>query len=202
MTLATTMETALESMAEEQEPKSQSEGKSGILKRQLHGLTKHNLSLQSRIKFQLQEIEESDLSPRQKGFLIRGTLRSFIDLASGERQPEDREEQRCRPTLEELKISTHRSCKCGSGPVNCDGQMEILEVFGSTVEHQPGCSAGPRCGCPSYDYAFVALQCSDPDCKYPDFAMANPRRKARKKAAEEPEGPQFKRQKRNRKDLD
>lgn len=184
--MTTLLADALGKTVEEQEPEEQPDGAIGLLRRELYGLIKHNSSLQSRVKFQLEEIEEANLPARVKAVLTRCTLRSFIDEASGRRQHEDREERRYRPTLEELRISSHKTCKYSSGPADCDGQMEIQEAFGQeTVDGV------------SFDYAFVALQCSDPACKHPEYTMANPKRKARQQAGGAiVEGPDFRRKKR------
>jgi hypothetical protein len=89
------------------------------------------------------------------------------------------------PTNQELRAETHNHVSNRDGASDCRGRLEIIDAFGSKTEDAEGLgmtdSRFNKSTAVVYDFAFAAVCCQDPECKYPEFVLDNPRRKERTK---------------------
>lgn len=89
--------------------------------------------------------------------------------------------QKRMPTNQDLRAETHNHVRDKDGAyIECNGRLEILDAFGTKTEDNGGLgltdSRFSTNTAITYDYAYVTLECQNPECKYPRIVMDNPRR--------------------------
>jgi len=101
------------------------------------------------------------------------------------------------PTNEQLRAEIHAHIRYSDGPLDCRGRLEVVDCFGTATEdangNKPTEAGFNKTTAETFDYAFATVRCQEPDCKYPLFVMANPRRQVR--VRQKPQGGWYDRKK-------
>lgn len=90
------------------------------------------------------------------------------------------------PTNPDLRATNHNHIRYKFGPVECTGAIEVVDCFGTKTEDASGYDLTDdhsfnKSTAVTYEYAYVTMECQNPECLFPRFALDNPKREAIKK---------------------